>query len=204
MKNRAVISFCVLIALFTGMLFRLLDLSQGETLRQTAQAQSSYVMTLGKTRGTIYDCNLCPLTNAVSSSRAVAVATPESVTAIRKALSPYEASRVFEQLQKGRPVSFGWPEDVKAGAAGLLTYRLPQRGAQHAGLEHVLGYVGQDGHGVTGIERSFDAWLSECSGAVTLRYRADALGRALTGESMTLEDTTAASRSGVVLTIDER
>ncbi|MDD6175952.1 MAG: penicillin-binding transpeptidase domain-containing protein, partial [Firmicutes bacterium] len=47
-------------------------------------------------------------------------------------------------------------------------------------------------------------WLSECSGAVTLRYRADALGRALTGESMTLEDTTAASRSGVVLTIDER
>ena len=204
MKRRAVISFCFLIALFTGMIFRLLDLSQGETLRQAAQMQSSYVMTLGKTRGTIYDCNLNPLTNAVSLSRAVAIATPESVTAISKALPPYESSRLFEQLQKGRPVLFEWPEDAAASAAGLLAYRLPQRYTPQDGLEHIIGYVGQDGHGVTGIEQSFDTWLSECSGAVSLRYRADALGRALTGESMTLEDTTANSRSGVVLTIDER
>lgn len=186
------------------MIFRLLDISQGETLRQAAQKQSGYVMTLGKTRGTIYDCNLTPLTNAVSRSRAVAVATPESVTAISKALSPYESSLLFERLQKGRPISFEWPESATASAAGLLTYHLPQRYTAQDGLEHVIGYVGQDGHGVTGIERSFDTWLSECSGAVSLRYRADALGRALTGENMALEDTTANSRDGVVLTIDER
>ena len=204
MKKRAVISFCVLIALFTGMIFRVLDLSQGETLRQAAQNQSSYVMTLGKTRGTIYDCNLNPLTNAEEVSRAVAIATPESVTAISDTLAPKESAAVFEELEKGKPVQFDWPTNATAAASGLLTYQVPQRYTKQSGLEHIIGYVGQDGHGVTGIEKSFDSWLSECNGSVSLRYRADALGRALTGETMSLDDTTQNSKNGVVLTIDER
>lgn len=203
MRKRAVISFCVLIALFSGIMFRVLELSDGESLRQAAQMQSGYVMTLGKTRGTVYDCNLEPLTNAESVSRAVAVATPESVTAISSTLLPQESAEVFTQLEEGRPVQFGWPKGA-AAAAGLLTYELPERYTVQNGIEHIVGYVGADGHGVAGIEKSFDEWLSECGGSVSLRYRADALGRALTGETMTLDDTTQNSKNGVVLTIDSR
>lgn len=190
------IAWCVLFTMLTGGLtVRLYGLCTGTRLAQAAQAQRTYTLRAGTARGTIYDCRGRPLTNAVWRSSAVVTATPEAVSAVR---AVGDAS-LLDRLRTGKPVQAAdWRLPTVAGTS---VFALPERYANVV-APHVIGYVGADGHGMCGVEQAYDALLGACSGTVNVRYRADAWGRALTGDALETENTIDRSVGGVVLTLD--
>ncbi|MCI8497288.1 MAG: penicillin-binding protein 2, partial [Clostridiales bacterium] len=65
-------------------------------------------------------------------------------------------------------------------------------------------YTDASGHGVSGLEKLYDNWLSEAEGSLKLTYAVSALGRPLAGEDPEITDTRLSSIQGVQLTIDSR
>ena len=196
MKTRCV-AWCVLFSMLTGGLtVRLYGLCTGAQLAQAAQNQRTYTISAGHARGTIYDCFGRPLTNAVWHRNAVVTASPEAVAAVRAVGN----SALLTQMQTGKPVQTAdWPLPAVAGTA---VFSVPERYDSTPIAPHIIGYIDGDGHGVCGVEQAYDALLTACSGTVTVRYRADAWGRALTGDPIETTDTVARAAGGVVLTID--
>ncbi|MEG1426566.1 MAG: penicillin-binding transpeptidase domain-containing protein [Oscillospiraceae bacterium] len=161
-------------------------------------AQSNYSVPLAKSRGTIYDCNLKPLTNQEENILAVVMPCPEGVLECKKNLKETPDGEAI--LKNGKPFSFFVAE--KSEAKFIDFFPIPKRYGEECLCPNLLGYVDGSGSGVTGVERAFDEILAKPTGELTLHYTADALGRIIVGEERKYENTMKGNFSGVALTID--
>ncbi len=185
---------------YGALVWRLYALATDEKLQETAAAQQTYVIEAGKVRGTIYDCNLTPLTNRTGRWMTAAVASPAAVTMLRQILPETKATEVLERLRKEKPVLLnGYVPQVP----GVLSVQVPVRYDGGTAV-HVIGYTDASGQGVCGIEKDWDAHLSESGGTVQVRYRADAWGRTLNGAALEMAHRGGDGTAGVVLTIDRQ
>ena len=178
-------------------------ISGGELLAETAQQQSVYRLTVNETRGTIYDCNLLPLTG--EEKRWVAAVAPGVQTAsdLSRALGSDGVASLSSLLQDGRPFALSLPSNVSGD--GILTFQVSERYAGQEQLAaHAIGYLDGSGHGVAGVEKAYDDFLAEQKGEISVTYQVDALHRALAGETPSVSDTSALGKAGLVLTIDKR
>lgn len=203
MEKRVVWLHVLILFCFTILTVRLSVLGQGESLAQAAARQSSSLLELGSSRGGIYDRNGKPLVNRDSVTALAVTPTPEGMEALRETLSPEELPAALEVLRQGRPMvvrSAGWlPPSTREG---VVAFQLPVRYTQEQLAVHLLGYVDESGHGVTGIEKGYDDALREMGGSVYARYFVDANRSAVAGEATEVVDQRAAPRGGVVLTLD--
>ncbi|MBQ9082511.1 MAG: penicillin-binding protein 2 [Clostridia bacterium] len=190
----------ILAICYGTLVWKLYVLTTDEKLQETAAAQQTYVIEAGKVRGTVYDCNLEPMTNRTRQWITAAVASPTAVTMLRRILPESTASGVLERLQKGKPVLLNGrlPQ-----VPGILSIQVPVRYDAGGTAVHVIGYTDASGQGVCGIEKDWDAWLAEGGGTVRVRYSADAWGRTLNGAALE-ESRSGDGTAGVVLTIDRR
>ncbi|HIR46821.1 MAG TPA: penicillin-binding protein 2 [Candidatus Caccousia avicola] len=177
-------------------------LSLGESLAETAQRQSSYRLTVNETRGTIYDCNLLALTG--EQERWVAAVAPGVQTAsdLSRAMGSEGVAEISSLLQNGTPFALSLPSNVSGD--GILTFQIPERYGDSQLAVHAIGYLDGSGHGVAGMEKAYDTFLSEQKGEISVLYQVDALHRALAGETPTVTDTTYLGKGGLVLTLDKR
>ncbi len=178
---------------------RLYVLVTDETLQAAAAAQRTYVMEVSRIRGTIYDCNLNPMTNRSQRWVTAAVASPAAVTMLRSALPESLRTDVLERLQKGKPVLLN---DHLPQVPGVLSVQVPVRYSTEGTAVHVIGHIDVSGQGMCGIEKDWDALLKDSGGKVQVRYRADAWGRTLNGDALEEVRTDGDGTAGVVLTID--
>ena len=203
MEKRVVWLHVLLLFCFTVLMVRLSVLGQGDSLAQAAARQSSSLLELGTSRGGIYDRNGKPLVNRASVTSLAVTPTPEGMEALRESLEPEEFSAALEVLRQGRPMvvrSPGWlPPSTREG---VVAFQLPVRYSGEQLAVHLLGYVDESGHGVTGIEKGYDQLLREMGGSVYARYFVDANRSAVAGEATEVVDQRAAPRGGVVLTLD--
>ncbi len=156
-------------------------------------------ITITVPRGTIYDCNMTPLTN--SQTRTVAVVTPTAAAAaaVTEQLGA-NASSALAKLRSGGPVLLEVPASFECDDA--VKYTVDVRYAANQTCAHIIGYLDSSGNGVTGIESAYNDLLGSQQ-PLSVTYRVDALGRALTGVEPELSGSAKAT-SGVVLTIDAR
>lgn len=200
MYARCRATLLLMVVLAGGLVMRLYTLSTGDKLQQAAAAQQTYVLQVAQTRGTIYDCRFQPVTNNTWQQVTAAVASPAAVTAIRKYVNEEQRQQVLDQLQSGKPALFvgKLPEET----SGAVTLTVPQRYGNGYCAPHLVGYVDTQGKGVCGIEADYDEWLRSHGGHIQVRYRADAWGRTLNGEALSVLENSADHTGGVVLTID--
>jgi cell division protein FtsI/penicillin-binding protein 2 len=184
---------------FGALWHRLYVLATDETLQTAAAAQRTYVMEAARIRGTIYDCNLSPMTNRAQRWITVAVASPAAVTMLRRTLPASLQTDILEQLQKGKPVLLN---DRLPQVPGILSVQVPVRYSAEGSAVHIIGYVDASGQGVCGIEKDWNALLQDSGGKVQMRYRADAWGRTLNGDELEEVRAGGDGTAGVVLTID--
>lgn len=203
MKKRTVALFAAVLFAFSGILVRLYDLAD-EELRQAAQSQSTVSVTVARARGTIYDRELVPLTNAQTEYKASIAPTPEAMSALATVLPEEEWEPLYEQLQGGKPVVSAMG-DTPSLSAGISLFTVPVRYSKGMSAAHVIGYLGDDGiHGATGIERALDEQLIAAGGEVTVTYETDGRGQVLSGGEVVVENTLSNAAAGVVLTLDSR
>lgn len=195
-SKRAVLIFILCIALF---FFSILRVALISTTDYSAAGipKNGLRLTVGRPRGTIYDCNRVPLTNNKEKIIAAVSPTPRAITAMREVLSEEAYADLLERLKGGKPVLCEVPEMVECD--GIICTKLYE--TTEIPAVHTLGYTDIDGHGVAGIQAAYDNILYS-KDSISIFYESDAKGRPLEGVPPTLTNPTYSFKNGVVTTLD--
>lgn len=195
-SKRALICFILAIILFFISILRVAKFSLGDY----TEARKQYTgirLTIGKSRGTIYDCNRFPLTNTEEKIIAALTPTPLVVTAIRGVLEGDELESVLERLKGGKPILCELPEEIQCD--GIICTK--KSSTPELIAKHIIGYTDTDGRGITGIEKAFDKILYS-EEEISVYYETDAKSRVLEGVEPLLTNPNKAYSHGVVTTLD--
>ncbi len=166
---------------------------------EAGKRNTSRTVTIGTTRGKIYDRNKELLVD--SSGELIAAVTP--VAGAKKYLpADTDFDAVADNIKNGYPFTVRVKNEIDSELA--KSFYVPTRYAESDLACHTVGYVNTEGKGVTGVEKAFDGLLSGYGGRLTVSFEADALGRVLAGMDKTVRDDNYNSKGGVVLTIDKR
>lgn len=196
--KRATAVFLCCVILFFSCVLRVGVYAMSDYAYASAE-QSSYRLTVGNVRGTVYDRNMVPLTNTESRLIAAVSPTPRAITAISAVLEGDELESVLEGLKGGKPVLCEVPKPIDCDGISVMKYFQSPKGDAHA--IHLIGYTDSDGHGATGIERAYDELLySEAKAAFV--YTVDGRGDILIGSAPEAESNSSVTAGGVVTTLD--
>lgn len=196
LKRRAITVFFLLAAMFAGIGARVFSVANNT--QAAASAGAGLRFDVAQLRGTIYDCNLKPLTNAEDCFKAIAKPTQKAIAALEKELDAAQFDFVREKMLAGEAVCVE-VRSTDCNGKDILVVSHPVRYGSLAC--HIIGYCGYDGTGVSGIEKAYDSLLASVGKTVTARVEADANGRVLLGENIGVSASDAPV-GGVVLTVD--
>lgn len=171
------------------------------TYTEAAGRQSLYTLTAAKARGTIYDRNLQPLTNGERGYIAAVIPTRESLAKLNRAVSEENRDVLRAALESGKP--FLIEVSTPVSNDGIQTFSVTKRYESPQPAANLLGYLDAEGSGADGVEKSFDALLAENHGEIKVTFAIDALGNAISGETMHVENTYRIADGGVMLTLDK-
>lgn len=199
MFKRTVAVFFALVMSFVGMGARIFFI--GSDSRQAAGMTSGMSVDVTALRGTIYDCNMNPLTNAGTEIYAAAKPSNRALGMLRECLQPEIFNSVKERMSKGRPVVIK-TEFLIAESDDIKPVSVAKRYSESSLACHVIGYLDGEKNGVSGIEKAYNSVLSEAVSGVTARFSANAGGRVMLGENIEISGAET-PRAGVALTIDK-
>ncbi len=178
--------FCVL---------RLFVIASGDYAAVGA-AQSAYKIPLAKTRGTIFDCNMVPITNRESYILAAATPTDAAIAALK---DTKENAAALKQLKNGKPAVFKTESELSI--SGVSCTRIYKRADENTPAVHLIGYTDSTGHGVSGLEKAYDELLFKEQTPAAV-FTVNGAGTVLKGISPRFENAVSPFDSGVVSTID--
>lgn len=200
MEKRTVELFCVLLALCTVLIGKLIMIDTHQEFITAAENHSTYKLVLAKTRGKIYDRNGVALAGGASSLKALIIPSSETSAALMGQL-PSEKFKSIEPELKGTYPFVTEITDGSCECEGITVYRVPKRYSDHSLAVHLVGWCSDQG-GESGIERAYDQWLADAAGELSVICRVSASGKTLNGANREINDTTMRSDRGVMLTID--
>ena len=198
MLKRWVALFAAVCVLLGALLWRTMEVSVSFSAPALRQSHTR-TLTVGESRGVIYDRSLQPL--APSGTRLMAAAVPcEAARETLKTL--FGAETAQRLLEKGAP----WVGETQTAVQTdfVRTFSVPVRRSANTLAAHLVGQTDGSGQGISGIEKAFNAVLSANSGFLAVRFPVDATGRVLPGEAKEIAYSNFRSHGGVALTIDRR
>lgn len=198
MKRVVSVFFC-LIFTFALLLLRLYTLATG-TVAESAGRGGTLTVEASRSRGFLYDRSGLPFVNETSERIAVAAPLATVPELLRGAASAQDFSDALTRWSRGLPAVL--PVTGEVAGTGVFTAVQPTRYGERFLIPHLAGYCDASGHGVCGLEKSYDALLSERVCRVT--FDVDAAGRVLCGRGTRVTDEGVLSPRGVELTLDKR
>lgn len=187
------LAFCLILS---GLTVRLARLMTGENSIAASYADEKSI-TLGVSRGYIYDRNLFPLVNNTEKNIAAMIlndVTKKYFTENGYSGSEISSSDVLVTFQSDKELEETlFCTNIKTVVRYSDTDLCP----------HIIGYINSDGKGVCGIEKSFDRVLNNASGHIGVKYTANAKGSAIAGTGIAEVNEGYNNPAGIVLTIDK-
>lgn len=172
----------------------------GSTYTEAVGRQSMYTLNVAKARGTIYDRKMRPLTNASEKFIAAVIPSVESISRLKVVTKEEQREELRTALENGKPFLTEVTSPVNSD--GVATFTVYERYADAQPAANLIGYLENGTSGADGIEKSFDRILSENNGEIQITFTIDALGQAISGEAMQVENTYRIADGGIVLTLD--
>lgn len=197
-SKRSAVCFFLITALFFVSIMRVAVIATSD-YSEVQTKQSSLRLTADSLRGTIYDCNMTPITNSSTKIIAAVSPTPRAVTAISSVLSGEERENVLERLKSGKPVLCEVPQMIECD--GIACTAVYEHNSADTKALHLVGYTDSESHGVSGLEKAYDKYLYSDKKAAFV-YTTDGGGDILKGIKPEIENDTAVIAAGVVSTID--
>ena len=197
--KRAIAVFVMFCFAMTGLSVRIIDIST-ETV-QAGSVVSTKSIDLATVKGTIYDCEFRPITNAASDIYIAAKPSDRAVAQLKMVLNPEVFESVKERMSKGKPIAVK-SEKAVHDSEDIITVHVPKRYGDDSFACHIIGYTDGENNGVSGIEKAYNTLLSGDIKTPRVRFSTDANGRTMLGEGITVEDNET-PQTGVVLTIDK-
>lgn len=197
-ERRAVICFFVIISMLMSCVARVAVITQSDYATVAAD-QSGYRITVGTIRGTIYDCNMMPITNQKRRIIAAVSPTPEAIVAISAALEGEAKSSVLYELRNGNPAVCEVKSKISAN--GIACTEIYENISSDMPAEHIIGYTDGDNRGVSGIQAAYDDFLY-CASSVDAVFQKNGKGELLYGIEPYFENDLSCVNKGVVTTLD--
>lgn len=195
-----VVYFCVIAVL--GLLpVRILLV--GNEYSQAAENSGAKSLAVAYSRGIVYDRRFRRLTCENTVTVSVIKPTLSALNALKNVLDDGELSAIRTEVSQQNPIVLRMGNSVECD--DIMTLPVYNRYSSSQTASHIIGYL-SDGEtkGVSGIERSFDSFLSSHNGRLDVRYFADANGSGLPGTDFELVNNNYNSNGGVVLTLDKK
>lgn len=158
---------------------RLVGLSLNTQSAQAAVVQSSCLLPLYDGRAEIYDCKMRPLTGVAKEIFVLALPGDDSYAKLYSLLSAQAAAMLYGQ-NDSQP-SLVPLQSAPASSLGIYTFENPRRYFEAPIAVHTLGYLGEDGSGVSGMERCYDQLLTEGGTKLLVRCTTTASGSLMAG-----------------------
>ncbi len=197
-EKRSAVCFLIIISFFFVAILRIAVISTKD-YESVAVRQSSYRLSAGAARGTIFDCNMIPITNSEKKIIAAVSPTPRAITCISNILSGEYLTATLEALKNGKPVLCEVPRIVECDGISYTT--VYKHNSADTLAKHLLGYTNSDNVGVSGIEKAYNDYLYSGKN-VDFVYTKDGLGNILEGIKPTVENENFAKSNGVITTLD--
>ena len=199
MEKRIIAVFTAFCLIMGGLCLRLYVLcSCGTELVSSESHYSSFV--LYKIRGNITDCKGRKITETYYDNYVIAKPSVNSLAALSDIIDSRTYQTVRKKMSDGSPVMLNIGKQELTSDSDILCVPIYKRYSDYQQAQHMLGYLDETGHGVTGIEKAFDSILFS-DGEVKARVPADAYGRTISGSE--IEITSDSVNVGSVdLTID--
>lgn len=201
MYRRITAVFCFIIIMLTAIIYRVYYINATDYISMAAQVQGKYRVTAATTRGIIYDRNLRSLVNNQYRYVASVLPTPQAATALLATVEETQRLPLLDRLSEGLPFAMQ-VDNSNIFADGVDLFRVPERYGDIRYAPHLIGYLGDGGVGVAGIERAYDDLLAEAGGEISVLYQMDAAGRTMDENAVAVERTNEEPVGGVVLTLD--
>ncbi len=193
MRKRCVILFIVLNLLFFCSFLSVIKVATEFSYFSSA-TQNSLLLEVDRCRGTIYDCSLSPITN--STYEYIAAVPPYSLSRFKG----YNISREsLERLKSGYPALVTVDRDFSYPTINI--FKVPVYNKYQL-CNHLVGYLGSNGQGASGIEKAYDEVLS--GGRLSVRFPRDAKGQILKDEKSVIVNDNYNFKKGIALTIDKK
>lgn len=199
MYKRMLAVFISIVIIMTTCSFRIMYLTSGSDVK-VSNYRSGYKIEISRGRGTIYDCNLNPMTNDSIEYIAIVPPTPQAVMEIADQLDDETAQNVLERLKSGNPVTTAVPSGFLSESCTVIKTFKRYSSTQPAA--HIIGYINSDNIGTSGIEKAYEDILSRSS-PLTATFRTDAKGNILSGTEPEIDYSGYNLSAGVALTIDK-
>ncbi|MBO5852896.1 MAG: penicillin-binding protein 2 [Clostridia bacterium] len=198
--KRIGVCYCLVVVLLFICAFRVFLVMNKENYKQAAEQISRRVVSFAKSRGTIFDANMEPITNATEIYYIVIFDEPSAIAALYSYFSGSEIEKIINDIrQNGFAVRKSSREIICDGIYNIKTY-------SHADdsllSKHIIGYTDLEGKGVCGIESAFDSILF-CEDKNQITFTINGQGRVVKGYTPELNYNYSAVKSGVQITIDK-
>ena len=196
-KIRMTVCFLLILTVMLTASVRVALIGSDEKLSQAAVEQSTRRVDVATIRGDIFDCNGVALTDVTRQAVTVVFPSSSAAVALSQILSDEDLDDAVKKIRNGQSVTvYGKAMNTKGP---WYTFFVPRR--YDGTATHILGYIGGDGHGVSGVEKAFDGVLfSDLK--VGARYSINSLGRMLEGNGFEVFESKASG--SVTLTVDSR
>lgn len=191
--------FFLFITVFFLLVVRIVYLSNFTDLVQTANQQSTYQLELSQTQGGIYDRNFYNFVNQTTGYRAIVFpeASLEKVLELNNGLDKQELDK---QKKSGKPFIVTSKVTI-SNDPNILVFPVKERYSVDQLAPHLVGYVDQEGQGVSGMEKAYNDLLRSHQERKIFQFTVDGVGRYVKGgESQVLVE--GDDSGGVVLTLD--
>ena len=200
MHKRVAISFFSLMVIFGLLIINIGIIGLGFDTKSASTGTSAKSLSLGTSRGMIYDCNLERLVNTDSHNITVCLPTTSAFNTVSQFVTESEKIEIHENLSKGQVSVLSTLQ--KFDKQDIRSTDIIDRYSVNQPCVHLIGHIDENGKGAIGLEKAYDSYLSQQGGEIKAKWNVDALGHILLGESITFEKSDYLSPAGIQLTID--
>ena len=199
LKKRMTVCGICLTLVFALIGGRLWQISLLDVYKTSAAGASSYLVTVDRPRGSIFDRNLERLTNRDAVYKAVLTATPEVSRELYRCFSKARAEEISNSLRENTPVTVTVPADFSA--KGAAVFKIYDKNPSYIPAVQLMGYLDSQGrHGKSGLSLTFDDRLYFVTTSASVA--ANAAGGMLLGIEPERNDNSDTYESGLVTTLD--
>ena len=166
-----------------------------------AKNESSRVVKINFSRGTVFDSNMERITNKKNVIYAIIFNRPTAITALSKYFSSSQSEQIIDEIKtQGYAIR---TVNQKIDIEGIYCFSAFLHADDSLIAKHTIGYIDNSGRGVCGIEAAFDTALSG-EGYNTITFSLDGRGNLLPGEEPTINYNFSKENSGVKTTLNTK
>ena len=195
---RGAISLFFIFLLFMYSILRVSVIAMSD-YSKILENQNCLKLKISDLRGTIFDCNLIPLTNNSKKIIAAVSPTEKAKTALKASLKGDALENALKKLENGKPILCEVPKLINCD--GIVCTEVFENPTENTFAAHILGYTDTDGDGVSGLQKAYNEQL-KCVTDAYIAYECNAKGELLKGLTPTLYNDSSVKANGIVSTID--